>query len=156
AIIHQLGQTSRLTEQLLSLAHASRGDAAPQARVDLNALAREVVLQYLPLAREKHQDLGWMDVGEDGKPNAEPQVWVLGSDAELHESIANLVHNAINHGGEGCAITVSVGADGEQAWVSVRDNGVGLDPTLRESVFIRFDRGGPARKGLRGSGSGLG
>ncbi|MGP1615245.1 MAG: sensor histidine kinase, partial [Pollutimonas bauzanensis] len=33
---------------------------------------------------------------------------------------------------------------------------VGLDPSLRESVFIRFDRGGPARKGSRGSGSGLG
>src|SRR3546814_242660 len=61
AIIRQLGQTSRLTEQLLSLAHASRNDMAPQAKVDLNALAREVVLQYLPLAREKHQDLGWVD-----------------------------------------------------------------------------------------------
>lgn len=156
AIIHQLGQTSRLTEQLLSLAHASRDDVAPQARVDLNALAREVVLQYLPLAREKHQDLGWMVADEAPGAKADTQVWVLGSDAELHESIANLVHNAINHGGEGCAITVSVGVDAEQAWVSVRDNGAGLDPSLRESVFIRFDRGGPARKGSRGSGSGLG
>ncbi|MGB3290041.1 MAG: sensor histidine kinase [Burkholderiaceae bacterium] len=154
AIIAQLGRTSRLTEQLLSLAHASRNEMAPQARVDLNALAREVVLQNLPLAREKHQDLGWVDGDADGLGDA--QAWVLGSDAELHESIANLVHNAINHAGEGCTITVSAGVSQDQAWVSVSDNGVGLDPTLRESVFMRFDRGGAARKGMRSSGSGLG
>ncbi len=156
AIIRQLGQTSRLTEQLLSLAHASRNDAAPHAKVDLNALAREVVLLYLPLAREKHQDLGWVDCGEKTNEPEQAHVWVLGSDAELHESISNLVHNAINHAGDGSTITVSAGIEGNDAWVSVCDNGVGLDATLRESVFIRFDRGGPARKGNRGSGSGLG
>jgi two-component system sensor histidine kinase TctE len=153
AILRQLGQTTRLTEQLLSLAHASRQDATPQARVDLNALAREVVLQYLPLARERHQDLGWIDCSETGVVSA---VWVLASDAEIHEAMANLVHNAINHAGEGSAITVSSGVDGELAWVSVSDNGVGLDPSLRESVFVRFDRGGARRKGMRSSGSGLG
>ncbi|NYT64073.1 sensor histidine kinase [Alcaligenaceae bacterium] len=156
AIIRQLGQTSRLTEQLLSLAHASRNDAAPQAKVDLNALAREVVLLYLPLARERHQDLGWVDYDEYGHLPDGAHVWVLGSDAELHESISNLVHNAINHAGDGCTITVSAGVIDDEAWVSVCDNGVGLNPSLRESVFIRFDRGGTARKGARGSGSGLG
>lgn len=160
AIIRQLGQTSRLTEQLLSLAHASRNEASPWSRIDLNVLAREVVLQYLPLARERQQDLGWVESSEvtdsdTGQPMP-AQVWVLGSDVELHESLANLVHNAINHGGEGCTITVSAGVQGDQAWVSVCDNGVGLDPALRESVFVRFDRGGSTRKGQRGSGSGLG
>jgi len=156
AIIRQLGQTSRLTEQLLSLAHASGNEAAPQSKVDLNALAREVVLLYLPLAREKHQDLGWVDCHDVSGAPEDANVWVLGSDAEIHESISNLVHNAINHAGEGCSITVSAGVKGGEAWVSVCDNGVGLDPSLRDSVFVRFDRGGPARKGSRASGSGLG
>src|SRR3546814_11591868 len=133
AIIRQLGQTSRLTEQLLSLAHASRNDMAPQAKVDLNALAREVVLQYLPLAREKHQDLGWVDYVDGLDRQADSQAWVLGSDVEIHESIANLVHNAINHAGDGCSITFSAGSADAQAWVSVCDNGVGLDPSLREA-----------------------
>lgn len=156
AIIYQLGRTSRLTEQLLSLAHASRNDPAPHMPVDLAALAREVVLLYLPLAREKQQDLGWVDATELGGRGRGEAIWVLGSDAELHESIANLVHNAINHAGEGCAITVSAGSDGENAWVSVSDNGVGLDFSLRESVFSRFDRGRRDKKGLGGGGSGLG
>lgn len=156
AIIHQLGRTSRLTEQLLSLAHASRNDPSPHMPVDLTALSREVVLLYLPLAREKQQDLGWVDGGEPGGSGGS-SVWVLGSDAELHESIANLVHNAINHAGDGCSITVSAGSsDDGQAWVSVCDNGVGLEPDLRESVFSRFDRGTRDRKGTGGGGSGLG
>jgi len=154
AIIYQLGRTSRLTEQLLSLAHASRNDPAPHMPVDLAVLAREVVLLYLPLAREKQQDLGWVDADAEGGSTG--PVWVLGSDAELHESIANLVHNAINHAGPGCSITVAAGSDGKDAWVSVSDNGVGLDPSLRESVFSRFDRGNQDRKAMGGGGSGLG
>lgn len=157
AIIYQLGRTSRLTEQLLSLAHASRNDPAPHMPVDLTALAREVVLLYLPLAREKQQDLGWVDAATEGeRASGSESVWVLGSDAELHESIANLVHNAINHAGEGCTITVSAGTDGDEAWVSVCDNGVGLDRSLRESVFSRFDRGNHDKKAGTGGGSGLG
>lgn len=156
AIVQQLGQTSRLTEQLLSLAHASGDDIGPHDKVGLNMLAREVVLQYLPLAREKHQDLGWVDWAEQAVDEPEGKVWVLGSDAELHEAIANLVHNAINHAGEGCTITVAAGANDQDAWVSVCDNGIGLDPSLRESVFLRFDRGGLGRKGPQGGGSGLG
>src|SRR5690554_105589 len=159
AIIKQLGQTSRLTEQLLSLAHASRKDAAARTEIDLNALAREVVLQYLPLARERQQDLGWLDTAEgaqDGDGADEGHIWVLGNEAELHESIANLIHNAINHSGTASVITVSAGIHEGYAYVSVSDNGVGLDPSLRESVFMRFDRG--ARRGhtVSRGGSGLG
>lgn len=156
AIIRQLGQTSRLTEQLLSLAHASRNDQTPQALLDLNVLARELVLQYLPLARERHQDLGWIDCCEHSGSTRKAGVWVLASDGEIHEAVANLVHNAINHAGDGSTITVSSGVEGDSAWVMVTDNGVGLDPALRESVFVRFDRGGSERQATRGSGSGLG
>src|SRR5690606_25236512 len=142
-----------LTEQLLALAHASHTTTMSQGQVDLASLGREVVLQYLPLAREHRQDLGWIGPGEDGE---QAPLWVYASDAEIHESVSNLIHNAINHAGSGSAITVSAGHDDKQAWISVTDNGMGLAARLRESVFVRFDRGGPARKGGRGSGSGLG
>src|SRR3546814_2383911 len=76
AIIRQLGQTSRLTEQLASLAHASRNDMAPQAKVELTALARAVVLQYLPLAGDKHQALGRVDYVNGIDRQADSQAWV--------------------------------------------------------------------------------
>jgi len=154
AIIAQLGRTTRLTEQLLSLAHASQHEHSPGAKVDLNALARDVVLQYLPLARERRQDLGWIDCAE--APDGPEHVWVLGDEAELHEVLANLVHNALNHSFEGCSITVAAGRSADSAWVSVSDNGPGLAPALRESVFVRFARGGRSRHPAQSGGSGLG
>ena len=108
------------------------------------------------MARERQQDLGWVGNDEREWGKEDEPVWVLGSDAELHESIANLIHNAINHAGPACSISVSVGTDGKEAWVSVSDNGVGLDPSLRESVFSRFDRGKRQRKLNSDGGSGLG
>ena len=77
----------------------------------MNDVSREVVLKYLPLAHEKQQDLGWSCAeAEDGVDTSLP---VSGSEAELHEALSNLVHNAIHYAPAGARITVSVGrADG--------------------------------------------
>ncbi|OWT54247.1 sensor histidine kinase [Candidimonas nitroreducens] len=169
AIVLQLGRMTRLTEQLLSLANANQQHNVVREQVDLNALARDVVLQYLPLAREQNQDLGWAAPcaadGADGAQDSQAEqqaaassgnAHALASESGLHEALANLVHNAINHAGRGATITVAAGMQGEWAWVSVSDNGPGLDPLLRPSVFVRFERGGAQRQHMRGSGSGLG
>ena len=50
AIVGQLGRTRRLTEQLLSLAHANQAESLPRQLLDMNDVSREVVLKYLPLA----------------------------------------------------------------------------------------------------------
>ena len=70
AIMAQLSRSRRLSEQLLALAHASEphGEVRSSTLVDANALAREVVLQYLTLAHEKNQDLGWADASADDAP----------------------------------------------------------------------------------------
>ncbi len=64
AIIARLQSTNRLTSQLLALARARHaGQDAPAEVFDLGELARDVVVDALPLAREKQQDLGWDDAG---------------------------------------------------------------------------------------------
>ncbi|MCD0503529.1 sensor histidine kinase, partial [Bordetella petrii] len=127
AIVDQLGRTRRLTEQLLSLAHANQAEPTPRQQVDLNAVARDVVLQYLPLSHEKQQDLGWASAqpgeGEAGGMLAP----VLGSEVELYEALANLVHNAIHYAPAGARITVSVARLHGRAEVAVADNGPGID-----------------------------
>lgn len=153
AIVDQLGRTRRLTEQLLSLAHANQADQLPRQLLDLNAVSREVVLQYLPLAHEKQQDLGWVQAtNEQGH---EVDVPVSGNEAELHEALSNLVHNAIHYAPVGARITVSVSRVGDRAEVAVSDNGPGLDPDLRARAFARFERVG-TDKPVTSSGSGLG
>ncbi|MGJ7494105.1 sensor histidine kinase [Variovorax sp. RT4R15] len=151
AIVAQISRSRRLCEQLLSLAHAS--DTAPPADapavVDLNAVARDVVLQYLALAHEKNQDLGWADAGPHGVP-------VLASGAELHEALANLVHNAIVHTPPGGRITVTASWRDGVAQAEVRDDGPGIAEARRSEVFERFRQGSahPA-KGPNGAGLGL-
>ncbi len=153
AIVDQLGRTRRLTEQLLSLAHANQAEALPRQRLDLNDVSRAVVLQYLPLAHEKQQDLGWVEASASS--SGDTAVAVMGNEAELHEALSNLVHNAIHYAPVGAQITVSVHRLEDRAEVSVSDNGPGLDPILRARAFARFDRVG-TEKSPTSSGSGLG
>jgi len=155
AIVDQLGRTRRLTEQLLSLAHASQADPPPRQLLDLNEAARSVVLQYLPLSHEKQQDLGWAAACQGGAAAGHPAVPVVGSDVELHEALSNLVHNAIHYAPVGARITVSVARRGDRAEVAVSDNGPGIDAAARARAFARFDRLGPGRT-AESPGSGLG
>lgn len=154
AIVGQLGRTRRLTEQLLLLAHANQAESLPRQLLDMNDVSREVVLKYLPLAHEKQQDLGWSCAeAEDGVDTLLP---VSGSEAELHEALSNLVHNAIHYAPAGARITVSVGRADGRVEVAVSDNGPGLDPELRARAFARFERVGTDLPEAASSGSGLG
>jgi two-component system sensor histidine kinase TctE len=143
-----LGRSRRLTEQLLSLAHASQAEAAQREEVDLARICREAVVQHLPLAREKDQDLGWVDAraGADGAP-------VIAGEVELREILANLVHNAIHYSPAGARITVALAEERDCYEVAVIDNGPGIPEHQREQVFRRFERAG--RQDAAG-GSGLG
>ncbi len=66
--------------------------------------------------------------------------------------LLNLIGNAIRYSPEGSTITVSLGSDGRQARVSVRDEGPGLDEKAQRIVFDKFERLGRSD----GGGSGLG
>ncbi|MCU4118793.1 sensor histidine kinase [Variovorax sp. N23] len=149
AMVAQIARSRRLCEQLLSLAHATDDAAATDAPplTDLNAVTKEVALQYLTLAHEKDQDLGWVDA------HAVP---VRADAAELHEVLANLVHNAIVHTPAGGRITVRAGTTGDMAWAEVSDDGPGIAPARRTEVFERFRQvGDRAGNGTRGAGLGL-
>lgn len=177
AIVSQISRSRRLCEQLLSLAHASDYTPPTDAPgiVDLNTIARDVVLQYLTLAHEKNQDLGWVDAREElpatpipaedvlddafspaGLPAAAPVVPVLARSPELHEALANLVHNAIVYTPPGGHITVMVSTQDDMALAEVRDDGPGIARTRRVEVFERFHQASPGPdKGPRGAGLGL-
>jgi two-component system sensor histidine kinase TctE len=170
AIVTQISRSRRLCEQLLSLAHASDSSQPADAPdvVDLNTVAKDVVLQYLTLAHEKNQDLGWMDALEERpaapmeagdalsrfRPAAAPVVLVLARGPELHEVLSNLVHNAIVYTPSGGHITVMVRTHDGMALVEVRDNGPGIAKARRGEVFERFHQARPG-KGAHGAGLGL-
>jgi PAS domain S-box-containing protein len=57
----------------------------------------------------------------------------------LEQVVTNLLSNAIKFG-ESKPITVEVGADLERARLTVRDQGIGIEPGDQDRVFGRFER----------------
>jgi two-component system sensor histidine kinase TctE len=142
ALSAELDQAIRATQQLLALARSDA--AAPRLdEIELGALAREVALPLLPLARQRGIDLG-LELPPQPLP-------VHGDRALLHEALANLAHNAIAHGHEGGAVTIEAAADALGASLAVLDDGPGLAPEVSGRVGERFAKG----RGSRGSGLGL-
>ncbi|MHA7135279.1 sensor histidine kinase [Oerskovia turbata] len=85
-----------------------------------------------------------------------PDVTVMGDEARLRQVFTNLLGNARVHTPPGTRVVVSLRPDGEDHLVlSVTDDGPGIPPVLRPSLFQRFSRGDSARNRVGGS-TGLG
>ncbi|WP_159915443.1 ATP-binding protein [Pantoea sp. 18069] len=86
---------------------------------------------------------------------AGPEVVYRARPMSLRRAVANLVDNALRHGG---GARVSVLAESGGACIVVEDEGPGLEPAMLECVFEPFFQGDPARHrdGARAGGVGLG
>lgn len=138
---------SHLVNQLLALARNEPGGQGVEAfsPLDLNRLAQECTLRWVPQALEKNIDLGFEDI---------PQLAPLRGDAaSLAEMLNNLLDNAIRYTQPGGHITVAVDYQHGGAVLRVEDNGPGIAPEHRERVFERFYR--VLGSGQSGSGLGL-
>lgn len=135
AFHHSLGGAIRLTNQMLALSRAEsvNGLAAPLESIDLAAVARDAVVDQLPLAARKKIDLGYED-------SSGPPVMARGQPILLREMIANLIDNAVRYTPESGLVTVAVRRQGQHVQVTVRDNGPGIAQAQRQDVFKRFYR----------------
>ncbi len=97
--------------------------------IDLVEISAQVTADLAPLAIDAGCDIEF--IGPD------IPVRIKGDASALSRAIANLVHNAMSHGGPKVNIRVEVSPDGR---VSVSDNGPGIDPENREEIFWPFHR----------------
>ena len=136
---------TRLANQLLALARNEPGidRILVEEWIDINQLASETVMEWVPEALKKNIDLGFE--GEDHPVN------ILGDAPRLKEMISNLVDNALRYTQSAGRVTVRVLNKGVTALV-FEDNGPGIPPEERERVFERFYR----VMGNEADGSGLG
>jgi heavy metal sensor kinase len=149
AISNALEEMTRLSGIVDSLITLSRMDSLwgkrTHSSIDLPALATETLDQMNLMAVEKDITLS--------RPSG-PAVIVAGDRDRLKQVLVNLVDNAIKYTPSGGRVAVEVGAEGETAFVSVEDSGIGIDPNHHERVFDRFYRVAPDR-GESGAGLGL-
>lgn len=81
----------------------------------------------------------------------------LETDPHLLEMIvSNLMSNAYHYSPDGARVRVRWGRDEHESWVSVSDQGPGIDPSEQERIFRPFVQGQVRRHGsVQGSGVGL-
>jgi len=138
-----------LVEKVLELAGVqSQNQHSPRERVSITGIARSAIADSAAEARDRGIEV------EADLPAAE--LFVLGDEDGLRRGVANLVGNAIKHGGDKNSVRVSVeGLSGEVS-ISVSDRGPGIPPSEVPHLFEAFYRGRRAReRQVRGSGLGL-
>lgn len=139
-----LMRSQRLVQQLLTLARSEPdATASMHESFDLQALAREVVAEYAPLAISKQIDIGLL---------TEEEAPFIGNREGLRVAIANLIDNAVRYSENGGRVSASVKRHAAEIEVTVEDGGPGIPENERARVFDRFFRGSMASA----TGSGLG
>ncbi|KQT02580.1 histidine kinase [Cellulomonas sp. Leaf395] len=134
-----------LLEDMLLLARLDAGRPLVSEPVDLTVLAIDAVAD----AHAAGPDHDW-------RLDLSPQdAVVVGDDHRLRQVLANLLSNARLHTPAGTAVTVRVRRTGDRIVLQVTDDGPGIPPALRESLFQRFTRGDASRNSATGS-TGLG
>lgn len=132
-------------DTVLDVAEAEAGIALDLAPVDLGDAARDVAALYELVADAKGIRLA-VEAGDVGTVRADRQ--------RFRRAVANLVDNAIKYTPPGGEVVISTGRGGGEAWVRVRDTGVGIAPDDLPRVWDRLYRADAARH-ERGLGLGL-
>lgn len=129
-----VARLATLAEQLLDLHRLDNG--APNDRIELAVLTRRVAADLAPVL---------IAAGKTIEVVVERPGAVMGNAGSIERVLANLVQNAVEHGGDHVLVRI----DGPS--FEVEDNGAGIPRGERERVFEPFHRLRP-----RSSGTGLG
>lgn len=136
---------TELVEDLLLLARLDEGRELVLSPVDLRALAADAVGD----AQVAGPDHEWtVEAPEEA-------IDVVGDEPRLRQVLGNLLANARVHTPAGTSVLVRLERDGDLARLTVQDDGPGIDPEIRDSLFERFVRADTSRSRRAGS-TGLG
>ena len=119
-----------LIEDILRLSQLDEGRQMPSEQVDLFELADEVKSVLEGACEAKNINMKLM--GE--------HVCVDGVKRLLYEIIYNLCDNAVKYNNEGGIADIDISSDEKNAYITVRDSGIGIPQDQQQRVFERFYR----------------
>ena len=139
----QISRIERLVTDLAELNQIETGQLVLQRQpVELRELLEELCA-----------DFG--EVADRVRFRVEGEALTLSADASrMQQVFSNLLDNAIRHGGADGDVSVGLSREGDQAIITVSDNGPGIPPHELDRIFHRFYRVDRSRT-QPGSGLGL-
>jgi PAS domain S-box-containing protein len=148
-ITRQVRHMTSLVDDLLDVSRVTRGLVTlSKAPVSAQVIVDEAVEQVLPLIRARAQQLS-VEV-RDGA------IAVLGDKARLVQVLANVLGNAAKYTPDGRRVAVRAEARDARLVLTVRDEGIGMEPELTKRVFELFAQAErSADRALGGLGLGL-
>jgi signal transduction histidine kinase len=138
-----------LINKFFDLAKLESGDKdIPLKRVNMNEVCRKNILGFYEVLSAKGFDV------EIGIP--EDNLYALGNEEELDRVLNNLFSNAIQYGGGGKFLGLTLRGDDQSIYVDVIDKGKGISALHKDLVFERMYTLEDSRnKQYQGSGLGL-
>lgn len=128
-IQREAGRLNLLVTDMMDLARPRKPE--PES-VDVVALARDVVALA---ARSERSGAGDVAVRYEG-PDA--PLFATCDGAQMRQVLWNLVRNGVQATGAGTTVTVSVRTEKNRVFMAVQDEGPGIDPEARQSIFDAF------------------
>ena len=145
-IQRQLGQLQHLVDDLLEVSRITTGRVQlRKERVTVNSIVQGALETTRPLIEQRRHTLTVTILP--------PPIWLDADPARLEQVLVNLLTNAAKYTEEGGQIHLTVQMEGGECVLRVRDNGVGISPTLLPRIFELFTQ---ADRSLARSEGGLG
>jgi signal transduction histidine kinase/CheY-like chemotaxis protein len=142
----QVGQMTRLVDDLLDVSRISRGKIElRKCLVDLASVVNQAVEAARPSITSMHHELTVLLPPQPIHVDADP--------ARLAQVVGNLLNNACKFTTKGGRIRLTAGREGDQAVVRVQDSGIGIATDQLSRIFDMFTQ---VDASLERSQSGLG
>jgi len=145
----QLDHLVLLVDDLLDVARIQRGQVELRCEpVDLATVIEAAVETSMPLIQAARHAF---DLQLPGTP-----LPLMADPTRLTQVISNLLNNAARYTPRGGRIALAARVEGDEALITVTDNGIGIAPDALEAVFKMFTQVGQAQQpGSGGLGIGL-
>lgn len=130
-LLRQSKHLTRIVDDLLDLARLARGKVELDMRpLDLAAVTGAIVDALRVSGRVAHA------LRCDLAP-----AWILGDPTRIEQVVGNLVGNALKYTPPGGTVEIALTKRDGQAWLTVRDDGIGIAPELLPRLFDIFVQG---------------
>jgi PAS domain S-box-containing protein len=143
--INQVDRLTRLVDDMLDMSRISSDKLRMHfTQVDLSHLVKETVQSFAPQLQE---------VGIELHLNLQENIVLSLDEARMDQVITNLLTNVIRYA-PSKPLHIDLRTQGDQAILSVKDQGIGIHSKYHETIFERFERG-TATRDISGMGLGL-